>query len=167
MKRAALRRGDSRMSNESEGNMGQTSLQLEQERDPLDSWKEIAAYLNRNVRTVQRWEKREGLPIHRHVHERASSVSAYKKEIDAWQKQRSRVSDEITENQRELEHVIGRLRMLRTNDERRHSATSGVLHLLSLASQMHVAYVYNIMTISFSLLRTAVSPRNASRKWKT
>jgi hypothetical protein len=98
------------MSNESEGNMGQTSLQLEQERDPLDSWKEIAAYLNRNVRTVQRWEKREGLPIHRHVHVRASSVSAYKEEIDAWQKQRSRVSDEITENQRELELVIERLR---------------------------------------------------------
>ena len=99
------------MSNQSEGNMGQMSLQLEQERDPLDSWKEIAAYLNRSVRTVQRWEKREGLPIHRHVHERASSVSAYKNEIDAWQKQRSRVSDEITENQRELELVIERLRM--------------------------------------------------------
>ena len=98
------------MSNESEGNMGQTSLQLEQERDRLDSWKEIAAYLNRNARTVQRWEKREGLPIHRHVHERASSVGAYKKEIDAWQKQRSRFSDEITENQRELELVIERLR---------------------------------------------------------
>jgi len=98
------------MSNESEGNMGQTSLQLAQERDPLDSWKEIAAYLNRNVRTVQRWEKREGLPIHRHVHERARSISAYKKEIDAWQKQRSRVSDEITENQRELELMIKRLR---------------------------------------------------------
>jgi hypothetical protein len=90
--------------------VGQTSLQLERERDPLDSWKEIAAYLNRNVRTVQRWEKREGLPIHRHVHERASSVSACKKEIDAWQKQRSRVSDEITENQRGLEFVIGWLK---------------------------------------------------------
>jgi uncharacterized protein YjcR len=88
------------MSNESEGNVGQTLLQLEWERDPLDSWKEIATYLNRNVRTVQRWEKREGLPIHRHVHERASSVSACKKEIDAWQKQRSRVSNEIPENQR-------------------------------------------------------------------
>jgi hypothetical protein len=110
LKCAALRRGDSKMSNQSEGNMGQTSLQLEQEKNPLDSWKEIAAYLNRNVRTVQRWEKREGLPIHRHVHERASSVSAYKKEIDAWQKQRSRVSDEITENQRELELVIEQLR---------------------------------------------------------
>jgi hypothetical protein len=98
------------MSNESEGNMGQTSLLPEQERDLLDSWKEIAAYLNRNVRTVQRWEKLEGLPIHRHVHERASSVSARKKEIDAWQRQRSRVSDEITENQRELELVIERLK---------------------------------------------------------
>jgi len=98
------------MSNESEGNMGQTSLPLEQERDPLDSWKEVAAYLNRSVRTVQRWEKREGLPIHRHVHEKASSVSAYKREIDAWQKQRSRVSDEITEHHRELELVIERAR---------------------------------------------------------
>jgi hypothetical protein len=98
------------MSNESEGNMGQTSLLPGLERDLLDSWKEIAAYLNRNVRTVQRWEKLEGLPIHRHVHERASSVSARKKEIDAWQRQRSRVSDEITENQRELELVIERLK---------------------------------------------------------
>jgi hypothetical protein len=98
------------MSNESEGNMGQVSLLLEQETEPLDSWKEIAAYLNRNVRTVQRWEKREGLPIHRHVHEKASSVSACKKEIDAWQKQRSRASDEITEYQKELELVIERLK---------------------------------------------------------
>jgi hypothetical protein len=57
-------------------------LARDRERDTLDSWKEIATYLNRNVRTVQRWEKREGLPIHRHVHERASSVSACKNEIE-------------------------------------------------------------------------------------
>ncbi len=31
----------------------------------LNSWKEIAAYLNRDVTTVQRWEKREAMPIHR------------------------------------------------------------------------------------------------------
>ena len=31
----------------------------------LDSWKEIAAYLRRDVRTVQRWEERESLPVHR------------------------------------------------------------------------------------------------------
>ncbi len=36
----------------------------------LDSWKEIAAYLDREVRTVQRWEKKEGLPVHRQIHER-------------------------------------------------------------------------------------------------
>ena len=35
--------------------------------DRLDSWKEIAAYLKRDVTTVQRWEKREGMPVHRHL----------------------------------------------------------------------------------------------------
>ena len=50
----------------------------------LDSWKEIAAYLRRDVTTVRRWEKREGLPVHRHLHERRESVYAYPVEIDAW-----------------------------------------------------------------------------------
>ena len=39
--------------------------------DRLDSWKEIAAYLHRDVTTVQRWEKREGMPVHRHLHDKA------------------------------------------------------------------------------------------------
>lgn len=52
--------------------------------DRLDSWKEIAAYLRRGVRTVKRWEKEEGLPVHRHVHRRLGTVYAYKPEIDAW-----------------------------------------------------------------------------------
>src|SRR5262245_35861346 len=51
----------------------------------LDSWKEIAAYLNRDVTTVRRWEKREGLPVHRHRHAALGSVYAFTKEIDAWQ----------------------------------------------------------------------------------
>jgi hypothetical protein len=50
----------------------------------LDSWKEIAAYLKRDVTTVRRWEKREGLPVHRHLHERRDSVYAYVAEIDTW-----------------------------------------------------------------------------------
>ena len=33
----------------------------------LDSRKEIAVYLNRDMTTVQRWEKREGMPVHRHL----------------------------------------------------------------------------------------------------
>jgi Tol biopolymer transport system component len=52
--------------------------------DRLDSWKEIAAYLHRDVTTVQRWEKREGMPVHRHLHERIGSVSASRAELDAW-----------------------------------------------------------------------------------
>jgi Tol biopolymer transport system component len=52
--------------------------------DRLDSWKEIAAYLKRDVSTVQRWEKREGMPVHRHVHDRLGSVYAFRTELDAW-----------------------------------------------------------------------------------
>lgn len=52
--------------------------------DRLDSWKEISAYLKRDVTTVQRWEKREGMPVHRHVHDKLGSVYAYRSELDAW-----------------------------------------------------------------------------------
>lgn len=51
---------------------------------PLESWKEIAAYLQRDVRTLMRWEKHEGLPVHRHHHLSRSSVYAYPSELEAW-----------------------------------------------------------------------------------
>jgi TolB-like protein/Tfp pilus assembly protein PilF len=54
----------------------------------LDSWKEIAAYLNRDMTTVQRWEKREGMPVHRHLHDKRGSVYALSSEIDAWRESR-------------------------------------------------------------------------------
>ena len=50
----------------------------------LDSWKEIALFLKRDVRTVQRWERREGLPVHRHLHHKRSAAYAYKTELTAW-----------------------------------------------------------------------------------
>ncbi len=50
----------------------------------LESWKEIAAYLRRDRRTVQRWEAKEGLPVHRHVHESQATVFAYAADLDAW-----------------------------------------------------------------------------------
>jgi len=56
----------------------------------LDSWKEIAAYLGRDVTTVQRWEKRESMPVHRHVHAKRGSVYALAPELDAWMKTRRR-----------------------------------------------------------------------------
>jgi TolB-like protein/Tfp pilus assembly protein PilF len=64
----------------------------------LDSWKEIASYLNRDVTTVQRWEKREGMPVHRHQHERMGSVYAFSSELDAWvQTRRLRLEEEEQE----------------------------------------------------------------------
>ena len=56
--------------------------------DALDSWKEIAAYLKRGVRTVRRWEKEEGLPVHRQMHRTLGSVYAYRHEIDGWRERR-------------------------------------------------------------------------------
>src|SRR5688500_3669111 len=57
--------------------------------DRLDSWKEIAAYMRRDVTTVQRWEKREGMPVHRHLHDKMGSVYAFKTDLDAWARKRS------------------------------------------------------------------------------
>src|SRR5262245_63517781 len=62
----------------------------------LDSWKEIGAYLKRDVTTVRRWEKREGLPVHRHLHDRRDSVYAYRHEIDEWwRERRNHVTDQV------------------------------------------------------------------------
>ena len=59
----------------------------------LDSWGEIASYLGREVRTVQRWEQTEDLPVHRHEHKKKSTVYAYAGELDAWIKQRQPKDD--------------------------------------------------------------------------
>src|SRR5262245_16978772 len=52
--------------------------------DRLDTWKEIAAHLRRSVRTVQRWEREEGLPVHRHLHDKLGSIYAFRSQIDQW-----------------------------------------------------------------------------------
>jgi hypothetical protein len=55
----------------------------------LTSWKEIAAYLDRDVRTCVRWEQRYGLPVHRLERDSKAKVFAYKDQIDAWLAERS------------------------------------------------------------------------------
>ena len=50
----------------------------------LNSWKEIASYIGRGVRTVQRWELFFGLPVHRPAGRNRSAVYALPSEIDAW-----------------------------------------------------------------------------------
>jgi tetratricopeptide (TPR) repeat protein len=60
--------------------------------DRLDSWKEIANYLKREVRTVQLWEKKEGLPVHRHFHNQLGTIYAFRSEIEQWRRQVTRKS---------------------------------------------------------------------------
>ncbi len=61
----------------------------------LDSWKAVASYLGRAVTTVQRWEREESLPIHRHVHASKGSVYALKGELDEWRLARTQLSTSV------------------------------------------------------------------------
>jgi TolB-like protein/Tfp pilus assembly protein PilF len=72
----------------------------------LESWKEIATYLGREVRTVQLWEKNEGLPIHRQLHTRQGSVYAFKPELNAWREARKGVPDVPPETAPHRRHTL-------------------------------------------------------------
>jgi Tfp pilus assembly protein PilF len=63
-------------------------------RDRLESWKEIAAYLNRSERTVRRWEEKEGLPVHRLAHDKRGSIYAFRWELDEWRESRRQLVDD-------------------------------------------------------------------------
>lgn len=56
----------------------------------LNGWKDIACYLRRSVRCVQRWEKKEGLPVYRHTHSHGASVYAIPADLDTWWKTEER-----------------------------------------------------------------------------
>ena len=76
--------------------------------DRLDSWKEIACYLKRGVRTVQRWEQANGLPVYRLDVDRRGTVYAYKQELDAWWDRRRRPGSEETVGLPALETTTNR-----------------------------------------------------------
>ncbi len=69
----------------------------------LDSWKEIAAYLRRDVRTVQRWEKKAGMPVHRHLYDKLGAVYAYRPELDTWWRDRRPPDEDEPEQEVKLE----------------------------------------------------------------
>jgi len=73
----------------------QNHATMPQIREPqlLNSWKEIAAYLDRGVRTVQRWEAHFGLPVRRPSGQHRSSVIAFKDDLDAWLRSCRRIDE--------------------------------------------------------------------------
>lgn len=50
----------------------------------LDSWKEIAAFFDRDERTVKRWEKERALPVHRLPGGSRARVFAFTEELSRW-----------------------------------------------------------------------------------
>ncbi|HMA54399.1 MAG TPA: VCBS repeat-containing protein, partial [Acidobacteriota bacterium] len=72
----------------------------------LTSWKEIAAYLDRDVRTCVRWEQRYGLPVHRLERDSKAKVFAYKDQIDEWLAKRSAVEPARTERKGILRFLL-------------------------------------------------------------
>ncbi len=55
-----------------------------QQPELLTSWKEIASYLGKGVRTVQRWEQQYGLPVRRPNERVKGIVHATRNELDHW-----------------------------------------------------------------------------------
>jgi hypothetical protein len=58
-------------------------------RPVLSSWKEIAGYLGKGVRTVQRWERELGLPVRRPRGHKSRIILAYPEELKSWAMPRS------------------------------------------------------------------------------
>jgi hypothetical protein len=67
----------------------------------LESWKQIAAFLDRSERTVLRWEAHEGLPVHRRGHQKHDTVFAFRHEIEAWTRRRTKFAETGATSSRE------------------------------------------------------------------
>jgi hypothetical protein len=111
----------------------------------LESWKEIAAYLGRDVTTVRRWEKRERLPVHRLHHSKLGSVYAYTKELDAWRTERAPAASTDAPDARQISETVGR---------GVHARTAAALAALALALAAGVIWILRE--------RTTVQPASAN-----
>jgi Tfp pilus assembly protein PilF len=73
----------------------------------LNSWKSIGAFFERDERTVKRWERQRGLPIHRIPGAGRSSVYAYTSELIEWLKTTDALSEpSISDEEPDAEAVV-------------------------------------------------------------
>ena len=122
--------------------------------DRLDSWKEIAAYFKRSVRTVHRWESEEGLPVHRHLHQSSGTVYAFKSELDSWWARRRIELEAAAETLEETPAAVSQSRP--AGGMIRWLAVAGVVVAAALAS---IAYLRKGMSANATTIRSlAVLP---------
>jgi tetratricopeptide (TPR) repeat protein len=129
----------------------------------LDSWKEIANYFRREVRTVQLWEKREGLPVHRHFHKQLGSVFAFRSELEAWNEQVSHKAGERPEAARQpTKPVPGRITI---RVEPLHNQTRGEQGLCNAIAAKTIAVLEQLNPRQLSV-EVAPAPAPGDRKGK-
>jgi hypothetical protein len=105
----------------------------------LNSWKEVAEYLGRGTRTVQRWEQDLGLPVRRPRGKRHSAVMALRHDLDTWVRNRPQINHQesgpIPWECSAIRETIRTSRGLRT--QTRQLRTEMRLALHSLVSTLH------------------------------
>lgn len=81
----------------------------------LGSWKEIAQFLGKGVRTVQRWEHELELPVHRPSTAKKGVVIAFPQELENWAKhQVNSGNSELRHEQLQRMHISSALLIQRT-----------------------------------------------------
>jgi hypothetical protein len=124
-------------------------------RQRLASWKEIAAHLHREVRTVIRWEKERGLPVHRVPGGQGGSVFAFTDELDAW-------SAGQQETRRRSEPAAATVR----NRALRWAIAGLAVLLISVTTAMVIARSYRpIATVSLRDTSIAALDRDGAELW--
>ncbi|MBZ5583164.1 MAG: tetratricopeptide repeat protein, partial [Acidobacteriia bacterium] len=133
--------------------------------DRLDSWKEIAVYLKRGARTVQRWEREEGLPVHRLQHDKLGSIYAYKTELDAWWTRRGAELDEGAPAPSASARTVAVLPFADMSQEKDHAYfCEGVAEeIINALSRVHGLRVAS-RTSSFPLQASCSDPREIGRR---
>jgi hypothetical protein len=126
--------------------------------DRLDSWKRIARYLQRGVRTVRRWEAEEQMPVHRHAHKAQGSVFAYKSELDEWLRGRSGSAKKKPAAARRPMVAVLPFQNLSGNPEHEFLADGFTEELIGHLGQLPRARLGVIARTSAMLYKNAVKP---------
>ena len=106
----------------------------------FSGWKDVANYLGKSVRTVQRYERGLGLPIRRPSAKATLAVIATKAELDAWISASPLRRNEVTANnsgmQKEFRTHVKELRQLRHETAQLRQAVNASLALLRMSLQL-------------------------------
>ena len=141
----------------------------------LESWGEIASYLRREIRTVQRWEKYQGLPVRRLQIGKLGSVYAFRSELDKWYRERQPSAENDEENGEHAENGGANVVISAdTNQDQAHTAGSSGSELppqprrvtrLHITITLLALLVLAVVTPAFYFLRSGHSPvRSATGK---